>query len=115
MLQVSGGCTGVEHSPHYPKVKVSSPAISAGTKNGIENGKEKSKEMLSGLYYKPMTIVNDDSRVEISLNLHLQTTLGSSFTSVTCLLYRPLVSSLPISRPFLVPAHMTGLGPSTLG
>jgi hypothetical protein len=56
--------------------------------------------MLSGLYYKPMTIVNDDSRVVISLNLHLQTTLESSFTIVTCLLYRPLVSTLPISRPF---------------
>ncbi len=39
----------------------------------------------SGLYYKPMTIVNDDARVVNKLEVHLLTTLESSFTIVTCI------------------------------
>jgi hypothetical protein len=40
----------VEHSAHYPKLDGSNPAT--GT---------------SGLYYKPITIVNDNSRVDNKL------------------------------------------------
>jgi hypothetical protein len=41
--------------------------------------------LYSGLYYNPITIVNDDSRVVNKLETNLLTPLESSFTIVTCL------------------------------
>jgi len=42
-----------------------------------------------GLYYKPMTIVNEDSRVVNKLETSLT---DNACTIVTCLQYRPLYS-----------------------
>jgi hypothetical protein len=39
---------------------------------------------MCGLYYNPITIVNDDARVVNKLETHLLTPLESSFTIVTC-------------------------------
>jgi len=39
---------------------------------------------ISGLYYNPVRIVNDDARVVNKLETHLLTPLESSFTIVTC-------------------------------
>ncbi len=39
---------------------------------------------ISGLYYNPIMIVNDDARVVNKLETHLLTPLESSFTIVTC-------------------------------